>query len=118
MVRILFVEDDEFIREVYGARLSETFNAEVVYARSGNEAISILSSDTDFDIIVSDYMMPDGKGIDVLGFKLANTIKSPFIFFTNTDQPIIPFSKDSYTGVVSKFQFEKLCEYITVVIGY
>lgn len=117
MTRILFIEDDEHIREIYGPQLGLEFGAEVVYACSGKEAITILGNDSDFDVIVSDYMMPDGKGIEVLGFKLKNNIRSPFIFFTNTVDPDIPFAQDSYVGVFCKMQFDKLCESIAVVIG-
>ena len=117
MTRILFVEDDEYIREIYQLRLAKQFKAEVVCASSGKKAIAILKADTNFDVIISDYSMPDGLGIEVLGFKLSNSIDCPFIFFTNTFEPEIPFERNTYVEVVEKGKFDMLCQSVSLVIG-
>lgn len=117
MTRILFAEDDIYLREIYHLRLAKSFDAEVISASSGNRAIEILKSDQKFDVIVSDFSMPNGNGLDLLGFKLRNDITIPLIFFTNTIEPEIPFERNTYIDVILKDSFDKLCQSIQTVIG-
>lgn len=60
--RILVVDDQDAITRVLKDVLWEH---EVVGARSGREAIALLSSDDGFDVVLCDLMMDDLTGIDV-----------------------------------------------------
>ena len=62
--RVLFVDDDEFIRKIYIDRLQAS-EFEVVPASSGKEAKSLLEKET-FDLICLDYMLSDLNGIEIL----------------------------------------------------
>lgn len=55
MARILFVDDNEDIREMCRMKF-RMMNIDVVIASSGNEAVAILKKDSGFDVIVSDYI--------------------------------------------------------------
>lgn len=63
--RILVVEDDDLIREQVRMQLVSLGYLTVV-AKDGVEALSILESDNEFDLLFSDIMMPRGvSGIEV-----------------------------------------------------
>ena len=62
--RILFVDDDDLVRDMYRRLLGRQF--EVSIADSADEAIDILSTDGPFAVIVSDFRMPRTNGVDLL----------------------------------------------------
>ncbi len=65
--RILVVEDNEEILEVTSARLT-ALGYRVVCARNGAEAILILKSGQEFELLFSDVVMPNGmNGVELAG---------------------------------------------------
>lgn len=64
MAKILLVEDDQNLREIYGARL-EAEGYEIVSANDGEEALAIAVRERP-DLIISDIMMPKISGFDML----------------------------------------------------
>jgi CheY-like chemotaxis protein len=64
MISILLVDDDDVIRSSLEEILSR-FGCRVVAARSGKEAIAAVSGRS-FDAIITDVLMPDMDGIEVL----------------------------------------------------
>jgi signal transduction histidine kinase len=63
--RILVVEDDERLLQVTSELLTD-FGYRVVSARNGAEAIQILESGQEFDLLFSDVVMPFGmSGVDL-----------------------------------------------------
>jgi len=60
-LRILVVDDEEAIRDVFRATLPEH---EIVTSASGREAIAELDGE-DFDLVFCDLLMPDLTGMDV-----------------------------------------------------
>lgn len=64
MAKILLVEDDSNLREIYGARL-EAEGYQIVSANDGEEALAIAVREKP-DLIVSDIMMPKISGFDML----------------------------------------------------
>lgn len=64
MVKILIVEDDNNLREIYGARL-EAEGYQIVGASDGEEALAIAIRERP-DLIISDIMMPKISGFDML----------------------------------------------------
>jgi CheY-like chemotaxis protein len=115
--RILFIEDDEDIRHIIQSHIINSFDVDVVAVESGNKAIELLKNDLGFVLIISDYMMADGMGIDVLNFKISQKLEIPFVFFTNTVDPHIPFNKCEYLGVVDKWRGEDLLKLIGTLIN-
>lgn len=64
MAKIMLVEDDNNLREIYGARLlAEGY--EIVSAKDGEEALAIAVKEKP-DLIISDVMMPRISGFDML----------------------------------------------------
>jgi hypothetical protein len=60
-VRILFVDDDDDLREAVVLNL-ERFGATVSQASNGSSAFEIFQH-LDFDVVLSDMRMPDGDGL-------------------------------------------------------
>jgi len=64
MAKILLVEDDNNLREIYGARL-EAEGYEIASAADGEEALATAVRERP-DLIISDVMMPKISGFDML----------------------------------------------------
>lgn len=64
MTKIMLVEDDNNLREIYGARLSAE-GYDIVFAQDGEEALALAVKEKP-DLIVSDVMMPKISGFDML----------------------------------------------------
>jgi DNA-binding NtrC family response regulator len=60
---VLVVDDDEDVRAVAVAALSERFN--VIEAESGKEALDMLAEKEDVDVVVTDVVMPGVSGFHV-----------------------------------------------------
>lgn len=64
MSKILLVEDDSNLREIYGARL-EAEGYEIISASDGEEALALAVKERP-NLIISDVMMPKISGFDML----------------------------------------------------
>ena len=64
MAKILLVEDDQSLREIYGIRLTAE-GYEIVTAGDGEEALATAVREKP-DLIISDVMMPKISGFDML----------------------------------------------------
>jgi CheY-like chemotaxis protein len=64
MAKILLVEDDNNLREIYEARL-QAEGYDIVSARDGEEALTVAMKEHP-DLIISDVMMPKISGFDML----------------------------------------------------
>lgn len=64
-MKILFVDDEDDIRELIEVALSVEEDVDARFVGSGVEAIEIIGSEC-FDIIVLDVMMPPPDGLEVL----------------------------------------------------
>ena len=87
--RILLVEDDEFIRDLYKRQFTLA-NLSVDAVRNGKEALAILETNS-YDLILLDIMLPDTNGLDVLkSIKGNERIKSiPVVLLTNLGQDTV-----------------------------
>ena len=64
MSKVMLVEDDDSLREIYGIRLTAE-GYTIVTAKDGEEALAIAVREKP-DLIVSDVMMPKISGFDML----------------------------------------------------
>ncbi len=64
MPKILIVEDDPMISEIYEKKF-EAAGFEVVVAANGNEVLSNVKKDK-FDLVLLDLVLPEMSGIDIL----------------------------------------------------
>lgn len=97
--RVLVVDDDEILRKCYIRSLK---GCDVVTAASGREAARILAEDDAFDVIVSDFQMPDWDGAQLHWHLSRNQphLVSKILFVTGS--PGEPFFKTCENTVVMK----------------
>lgn len=86
LAKILFVDDDNFLRKVYQAELSER-NYEVILAADGLEGLEKAQLE-DPDLIILDMIMPKKNGFEVLTELQRNpkTRSIPVIILSNLGQ--------------------------------
>lgn len=86
MAKILIVEDDSFVMDIYHTKLSQE-GYETVEARNGIEAMKKLE-EVKPDLILLDIIMPYMDGIEVLRkIKKDDNLKAiPIILLTNLSQ--------------------------------
>lgn len=84
--KILLVDDDVYIRDLYTEVLKDE-NYEVMIAANGEEALIMVAKDQ-FDLILLDVMMPKMDGIQVLSKvkKEPNYKEVPILMLTNFGQ--------------------------------
>ena len=64
-MRILLVDDDMFLRDMYATKFSECAH-EVVAVENTAEALRTLEQDKNFDVILMDMIMPGMSGTEFL----------------------------------------------------
>ncbi|MDT8782139.1 MAG: PAS domain S-box protein [Candidatus Bathyarchaeota archaeon] len=80
-LRVLLVDDDEAFLEISKQILQQENNYQIDTATSVNQATQKLKTKT-FDVIVSDYEMPQKTGLDLLNHIKKTQPNTPFILFT------------------------------------
>ena len=63
--KVLFVDDDELILEMYGVKFSQS-NFEVKFAKDADQAKEVLRDGFNPDLIVVDIIMPGKSGLDFI----------------------------------------------------
>ena len=66
MYKILLVEDDTWLSDLYKDVLSADPSTTVLVAPSAGDALSTLDSHADIDLILLDMFLPDHNGIEFL----------------------------------------------------
>jgi PAS domain S-box-containing protein len=80
-IKVLHVDDDIVSLETTKEILEMNKNIKITSVDSANEAIRILK-EQEFDVIVSDYQMPQKDGLKLLAQLRERGIETPFILFT------------------------------------
>lgn len=65
MARILLVDDEPMLRETLRVALSAAGHA-VSIAPDGKAALALLATDASFDVIVTDILMPETDGLEMI----------------------------------------------------
>jgi two-component system response regulator ChvI len=80
-VRLLLVDDDEQFREAVSGELADR-GFEVVALSDGRALLEFFEAGKDADLIVLDWKLPTGAGIDLLPRLRGRGIKLPVLFLT------------------------------------
>ena len=83
MIRLLLVEDDQFIANVIRYYLADTGGFEVTHACTAGEALS--HARKRFDVVLLDILLPDANGIELCE-RLRKWHDCPIIFISALDQ--------------------------------
>jgi CheY-like chemotaxis protein len=98
-LRVLFVEDSSDVREVF-TLLLQSEGVEVVATGSGCEAVD-LAARTDFDIVLTDFGLPDIPGDMVIRRVLAGSRRRPrVIVITGYDEPFVSRARQAGADLV------------------
>jgi len=97
MPKLLIVEDEKNLRDLYGEELVDA-GYEVVKASNGKIAIDLIRNDN-FDLIIMDIRMPEMDGIETLGKVITMEKKIPVIIYTaysNYKSNFMTWTADAY----------------------
>jgi len=120
-LRVLVVDDQETMRWIVQGHLKTLGISRVVQADSANAAIEMLKSQK-YDLILSDFNMDNGSGLDLLKSVRGNplTKKLPFIMVTGnadaeTVQTVLKAGVNNY--IVKPISAAALKQRIEKVLG-
>lgn len=114
-MNILLIDDEADITEIIALLLGARFTAEFVNAQNGKDAVKILnSSTTKFDMIFSDFNMPNGNGRYVFEELRKKDGDTPFILLTSDNLDDHPeFKQQANTYYLQKpFDEDSLCSVV------
>ena len=97
MPKILIVEDEENLRELYAEDLEES-GYDVEKAINGKEAMDLVRKGN-FDLVIMDIRMPEMDGIETLGKIITMEKKLPVIIYTaysNYKRNFMTWTADAY----------------------
>ncbi len=97
MKKLLIVEDEENLRDLYAEDLEES-GYEVTKASNGKEAINLVRNGS-YDLIIMDIRMPEMDGIETLGKVITMERKIPVIIYTaysNYKSNFMTWTADAY----------------------
>jgi response regulator RpfG family c-di-GMP phosphodiesterase len=83
-LNILIADDEELLRDVLEMILESEFDCLSVKVANGNEAIAALKKNPEFDLIISDYNMPEANGGKIYHYNNENKA-IPFFLFSGGD---------------------------------
>lgn len=106
--RALIVDDDKDVRMLWTA-IAHDCQLEVREAGDGRDAMTILATDQEFDLIVMDIMMPHVSGAEVLRhIRATETLK---------DIPVIMSTANRTTQSLADMPIDELTIYINKAAG-
>lgn len=83
-IRVLAVDDEPDLRHLLGIHLRSR-GYDVVEAASGDEAVGLLRSDQNFDLVIMDIMMPGLSGVEACA-RIRSFSPVPVLFLTAKSQ--------------------------------
>jgi len=107
MMKILIVDDDAFLRELYAMKFIECGH-DVITALHASDALRILEQGDVFDLMLVDMIMPGMTGVELLNEikKMVPKVKMKLIVLSNQgqDQDIEEAKKAGAIGYIIKAQ--------------
>ncbi len=90
-ITILLVDDDAEQREYLAFKFLERVRCQVLNAKSVDEALALLEKH-EIDIVITDYLMPEGEGtgVDLLKIINARSGPSPVLMLTTGYPDFLP----------------------------
>lgn len=79
--KILIAEDEEMLLDLFEMLISGEVDCEITTASNGEEAMKILTKDSNFQLIISDYKMPKMTGGELFLFNSEHA-NIPFFLFS------------------------------------
>jgi DNA-binding response OmpR family regulator len=87
---ILLVDDDEFFADIVANQLQDELHHKITIARGGREAKELLEKENShFDMILTDYYMPEISGIDLLQWIHDTHLEIPVVMLTAAGSDVV-----------------------------
>lgn len=86
MQKILVVDDDLFLLEMIGMIAEGKYDVTVV--NSAQKAVGLLDNNS-FDLLITDIVMPEMSGIDLIRIVKKNNLKIPIVVMTGAESYIV-----------------------------
>jgi PAS domain S-box-containing protein len=107
-VRLLLVDDDQEVRQVARAML-EAMGGMVTEAACGAEALLRLRTDSDIDLVLADYTMPEMTGMDLAAEIAVIAPQVPIVLMTGYSAAALGATTPHVCAVLQKpFRVEQL----------
>ena len=87
-MKVLYADDDIQVRDYVSMLLEAGLDCEILEASSGNEALSILSFESDIDFVITEVTMKGGNGNVIVDYLDAEKLKIPIVWLSD------PVNKD------------------------
>ncbi|HAZ12010.1 MAG: hypothetical protein A2X86_06835 [Bdellovibrionales bacterium GWA2_49_15] len=107
MAKLLFIDDDPDVHNLYGSFLRRRLHCQniskynrnsVTACENGPQAMALLKENPNFDLIVCDYCIPLKNGGDVWKYVRAHNPEIPFVLFTSQSLEELPEFDASFHG--------------------
>ncbi len=108
MLKILYVEDYEEMRELVSSYLRTELNAQITSFDSASGAVSSIKNGSEYDFIVTDYKLLYDTASDLIEFLADSDIATPVVLFTSTINPTIKKSSKNFLGIIEKPNLHRL----------
>ncbi|HYC88144.1 MAG TPA: sigma-54 dependent transcriptional regulator [Thermoanaerobaculia bacterium] len=109
-MRILIVDDEEVLRDVLDAVLRRE-GFDIIAASSGEEALSVLDSSEEIDLVILDVMLPGISGIDTLrAIRISNPHLPVIVItaFSSIDGAIDAMKQGAFHYIPKPFKNEEV----------
>jgi CheY-like chemotaxis protein len=90
-LHILLADDDEFFAGVVASQLQDEYHYRVTIVRNGREARDMIASGGShhFDMILTDYSMPEMNGVDLLQWIHEQNMEIPVVMLTAAGSDVV-----------------------------
>jgi len=117
-VRVLIIDDHEDTRALLNSTLLGTCSTVITEQACGSsQAIEMLINDTvGFNLIISDFEMPDGSGLAVLNYLESVGNQVPVILFTGWPFGSNEFRRFEFVTFIEKTDYDGLKRAISALL--
>ena len=104
---VLLVEDDQDVNDAVSAMLEDLGYA-VTACQGGDEAFALLSAGDQFDVIVTEVMMPGTSGLELMVLARESVPPTPVVLITGRNDGTESAIRDGFIPLLKPFTEEQL----------
>lgn len=120
-LRVLLVEDDPFTQRLAASILKQLGIEKLTAVKDGQAALDLLThTEMQYDLIVSDWNMPNVTGLDLLKHVRRSWENMPFLMLTaNANEEFVKSARDNRVDayVIKPFSSNQLKKKITAIFN-